>query len=100
LGSEEAGRLKAGVILTLATKSLTEPTKGPEKTQLYSVTSESSVRDKKVIFTGERGENIADYPAENQPNMPDQQATVGVGPCGSACPVECEAYSSGVANKK
>ena len=32
-------------------KSLTEPTKCSEKKQLYSVTSESSVRDKKVILT-------------------------------------------------
>jgi len=74
--SGEAERLKAGAILTLATKSLTEPTKGPEKKQLYSVTYESSVRDKKVIFTGERGENIADYLAVNQPNMPNQKATL------------------------
>ena len=53
MGSEEAGRLKSGVILTLATKSLTEPTKGPEKKQLYSVTSESSARDKKIILTAD-----------------------------------------------
>ena len=44
---------------------------------------ESSVRGKKVIFTGERGENMADYLAVNQPNMPEQQATVC--PCVSVC---------------
>ena len=32
-------------------------------------TAESSARDKKVIFTGERGENMADYLAVNQPRI-------------------------------
>ena len=45
---ENQQKLKAESI-----KSLTEPAECSEKKQLYSVTSESSARDKKVILTAD-----------------------------------------------